>query len=106
MKNVQYEIQYNGQLSTVIGENALNVTWGKIYYSDMSGKLTSSQGTTYQVIVTKEPRAKLDSICALRKESKFVTASFETKEQFYHFEKPVPGERYYINVIAKTKLDS
>lgn len=45
-----------------------NVTWGNVYYSDIGGIIMKAEETVYHVIVTKNPRARLDSICAIRKE--------------------------------------
>ena len=57
------------------------------------------------VIASKEPRARLDTVCALSKQlsSKFVMANFDAYfETSYNFKTtPVEGEKYFINVFAK-----
>ena len=38
--------------------------------------------------------------------SKYLIAAFESKngQKFYDFENPIQGERYFFNIIAKTRI--
>ncbi len=60
----------------------------------------------YTVVASKDPRARLDSQCVMRKEvsAKFVMAQFETANRnTFIFKTPVAGEKYYVNVIARVQ---
>lgn len=58
------------------------------------------------MLTTKNPRARLDSVCALKKElaNKLVIASDVTSNTSYHYRNARAGDKYYFNVIAKMKL--
>ncbi len=57
----------------------------------------------YTVVASRDPRARLDTQCVMRKEvaGKFVMAQFETQNRnTFLFKTPTAGDRYYVNVIA------
>jgi hypothetical protein len=61
------------------------------------------ENVNYTVVASKDPRARLDSQCVMRKEvaGKFVMAQFDTQNKnSFQFKTPTAGERYYVNVIA------
>ncbi len=67
-KNVNYQFQSGKELSYSdysLWGNTLNLTWGKVLWSDVMGGVRSPD-ITYTVIVAKSKRFRLDSMCALR----------------------------------------
>jgi len=104
--DTQYYLPNDGKLTYTMQEdnNGIELKWGHLYWSDVIGKVHYGDQTNYTVIATKDPRARIDTQCALRKEiaSKFVMASFQTDNvNKFSFKTPISGERYYVNVIAK-----
>lgn len=69
------------------------------------GKKQDIDDVTYHLIVTKELRARLDTICALRRDiiSQNGYEDFETENEHFLFKNGVPGDKYLINVLAIAK---
>jgi hypothetical protein len=107
-KNTEFHPMDDGKLfyeiAEVDGKTKLKISWGELYYTDSKNQIQKADAE-YHVIVTKDERARLDSICALRKDvsKQYVSGVFTTNDTEYLFASPLPGEKYYINVLAKTK---
>jgi hypothetical protein len=90
-------------------DQGIDLKWGHLYYTDQFANVHyGDTAVNYTVIATKDKRARLDTQCALRKEisAHFVMASFDVENQNkFNFKMPIPGERYYVNVIAKVKSE-
>ena len=85
------------------GEDGIGLKWGQLYWSDALGTVHYGENVNYTVVASKDPRARLDSQCVMRKEvaGKFVMAQFDTQNKnSFQFKTPTAGERYYVNVIA------
>lgn len=108
LKNINYHYQSGKQLSWEpysLWGNSVNLTWSKLQWSDASGAVRSDK-TQYNVLVTKNERARLDSMCSLREDisSQFVSKRLKTNETSIILENMMPDTKYYINVFGKFKI--
>ncbi|CDW74582.1 UNKNOWN [Stylonychia lemnae] len=107
-KNDEFKLQDGGKIDIVYHDSPgeLNITWGQIQRVTNFGYIDGSlNDVSYQVLVTKNPKAKLESICALKKDiaRDFIISSDQTTINTYYFKNAKPGEIYYVNVIAAVR---
>jgi hypothetical protein len=70
LKTYNYTPLNEGKLDYEIseGRDGIDLTWQPILGKDPSGKNLAQGKITYTVVASKDPRARLDSQCALKKE--------------------------------------
>jgi len=105
-KNMEIHLPNAGKLSySFIDQYSFNLTWGMPLLADLANRAVAlnTNDVIYHVIVTNELRARLDTVCALRREiiNDYQYTVYETNETFLLFKNGVPGERYLMNVIVQ-----
>ena len=61
--NTEYLLPSDGKLflSMLDSNQGVDLKWGHLYYSDLSGNAHYGEGVNYTVIATKDKRARLDT---------------------------------------------
>ena len=106
VQNTEYYLPNAGKMTLTQpkGADGFALRWGQLYWSDSNSIVHHGERVNYTVVASKDPRARLDTQCVLRKEvsTRFVMAQFETSNRnTFLFKTPVAGEKYYVNVIAR-----
>ena len=106
MKGKEFKLQDGGRLTYAYGETygSFNISWGEITYST-TWQSQSMKDAEYHLVVSKNSKARLDSVCPLLKDvsNSYIIADYQTNKTSFLFKKALEGETYYVNVIAKVR---